>query len=125
MSQQTIAPVKYVPYIVLYIDGRPFMTYSGPASVEEIGRFIVQTSQNMPKQQPFTQDRSRPQSGPPGSAGYDSAAGSQEPGIPAYTIGHPVKGGKNDMVCYVLMKDAYKPTLSGMVPENGQNPRYA
>src|SRR4051812_4399803 len=36
MSQQTIAPIKYVPYIVLYINGRPFMRYDGPSTIRDL-----------------------------------------------------------------------------------------
>ena len=36
MSRNTIAPIKVVPYIVLYINGKPHMRYNGPYVAEEV-----------------------------------------------------------------------------------------
>lgn len=91
LSRQTIAPIKVVPYIVLYINGKPYMRYNGPYDPREIGRFIVEVSQKVQKNDNFKDDRVK-----------------EDPrgGIPAYTIGHPLCG-PDDKVCYLDFDDAY------------------
>ena len=90
MSQQSITPITYVPYIVLYINGRPFMVYKGPYDAKEIRRFVIEVANNVQKKQQFSkaqvkQDKSN--------------------GIPLYTIGHPLYG--DDNVCYLEFINAY------------------
>ena len=47
MSRDTIAPIKVVPYIILYAHGKPYMRYQGPQDVKEIARFILEVSKNI------------------------------------------------------------------------------
>lgn len=91
MSQNTIVPVKYVPYIIFYINGKPFMTYKGPSEEAEIRRFVLEVANNVQKKQQFTKEKVK-----------------EEPneGIPAYCIGKPICG--NDKVCYLEYMGAYK-----------------
>ena len=89
LSQSTIVPIKYVPFIVLYYNGRPFISYKGPYDEEEIKRFIVDISNNIQKKQQFSKEvvKEKPNQG-----------------IPDYTIGIPVCSGG---VCYLDFKEAY------------------
>jgi hypothetical protein len=100
MSRDTIAPINVVPYIVLYIQGKPYMRYRGPHDAKEIARFIVEISQQL---------RNQPKNNPPKpSQPSDKRATiqtSKEGGIPAYTIGKPLCG-END-VCYLEFNSAY------------------
>jgi hypothetical protein len=98
MSRDTIAPIQVVPYIVLYINGKPHMRYNGPYVAEEIGRFIVEVARNVQKQETVEKD-SRITQDPNG-------------GIPAYTIGHPLCG-PDSKVCYLDFKDAYSSDATG------------
>ena len=41
-SQKTIAKIDSVPYLVLYVQGRPFVRYTGSKKFEDIGNFIVE-----------------------------------------------------------------------------------
>ena len=91
MSRQTIAPITYVPYILLYINGRPFMRYQGPHDPKEITRFVIEVSQKMQNKQKFTSENVK----------EDSRGG-----IPAYTIGKPLYG-PDDKVCYLEFDEAY------------------
>lgn len=93
MSQNTIAPIKYVPYIVLYINGRPFMVYKGPSDEREIRNFVVEVANNVQKKQQFSKEKVKEET--------------PEEGIPAYCIGKPVCG--NDKVCYLTFNGAYQP----------------
>lgn len=91
MSQDTNTPITYVPYIVLFINGKPFMSYKGPNDGEEIKRFIVEVANNIQKKQQFSRGQIKQEN--------------KEDSIPAYTIGHPVKG--DDKVCYLEFTTAY------------------
>ena len=94
MSKDTIAPITYVPYIVLYIQGKPFMRYGGPHDGSEIKRFVLEVSNKVQNKQKFTSENIKePEKG--------------KPGIPQYTIGHPLCG--SDDVCYLKMDEAYIP----------------
>lgn len=90
MSKVTIAPIQYVPYIILYYDGIPYMVYNGPRTAEDIRNFIMDVTENVQKRQKFAKK-------PPEKE--------ESKGIPAYTVGHPVCG--NDNVCYLDFAEAY------------------
>src|SRR5277367_798426 len=40
-SKQTIAPITHVPYIVLYVNGRPFLRYNGDKTESAIAQFVL------------------------------------------------------------------------------------
>lgn len=91
MSRQTIAPVSYVPYIVLYINGKPFMIYksTSPYDANEIRRFVIEVANNVRKKQQFSKKYVK----------EDSKS------IPAYCLGVPIKGDED--VCYLEFDTAY------------------
>jgi hypothetical protein len=103
MSRETIAPIKVVPYIILYINGKPHMRYNGPYIAEEIGRFIVEVARSVQLQENSTKDEVIKED-PRGS-------------IPAYTIGHPLCG-PDDKVCYLDFDDAYGKDNVGSKQQN-------
>ena len=39
-ASKTIAPLEYVPFIILYANGKPFMKYEGAHDVQSIRNFI-------------------------------------------------------------------------------------
>ena len=39
MAKNTVSPITYVPYLILYINGRPWMRYDGPHEEGEIRRW--------------------------------------------------------------------------------------
>ena len=90
MSKNTIAPIEYVPYIILYIQGKPFMRYNGPQDSGEIRRFVFEVANKVQSKQKFTNDN----------------INKNEKGIPEYTIGHPLCGPDNK-VCYLEFNNAY------------------
>ena len=101
MSRETVSPITVVPYIVLYINGKPYMRYSGPHDPKEIGRFIVEVSQKVQKKETFAKDdESIKQNVNPRDT------------IPAYTIGHPLHG-PDDNVCYLEFDTAYNADRTG------------
>lgn len=103
MSQNTIAPIKYVPYIVLYNDGKPFMEYKGEQSVKSITKFIIDVVERMRSKQTFSSGNKTP-----GSVEIIE----EENRIPKYTIGIPLYGNgsklhKKERVCYLEVNNAY------------------
>ena len=93
MSRESIAPIKVVPYIILYINGKPYMRYQGPQDAGEIARFIVEVSQKIQSKQSFTKEDKHIKQSKKGR-------------IPAYTIGTPLCG-PDDKVCYLEFDNAY------------------
>jgi thiol-disulfide isomerase/thioredoxin len=93
MSQNTVAPIKYVPYIVLYVNGRPFMMYKGEHTAESISRFVIDVAKNIEKKQQFSKEKVKE---------------NVDTGIPEYTIGKPITGGKDQLVCYLDFTHAYE-----------------
>jgi hypothetical protein len=92
MSKDTISPISYVPYIVLYIQGKPFMRYNGPHDAEEIKRFVIEVANKIQSKQTFSSENVKePQNGK---------------GIPEFSIGKPLCG-QDDDVCYLNFNDAY------------------
>jgi hypothetical protein len=90
MSNDTVAPIAYVPYIILYIQGKPFMRYNGPHEVEEIRRFVIEVANKVQNKQKFTSETVK----------------DDKKSIPEYTIGVPLCGPDNN-VCYLEFDNAY------------------
>jgi hypothetical protein len=91
LSKNTIAPITYVPYIILYHNSRPYMHYRGPLELNEIKRFVIEVAQKMQTKQTFAKENVK-----------------HEPttkGIPEYTIGHPLYG--DDNRTYLEFEEAY------------------
>jgi thiol-disulfide isomerase/thioredoxin len=93
MSKETIAPISYVPYVVLYVSSKPFMQYKGPYDINEIKRFVLEVAQKINNKQKFSAE----------SAKEDLI----KKGIPEFTIGHPLYG--EDNVTYLHFDEAYGP----------------
>jgi len=53
MSNLTIAPIEYVPYIILYINEKPYIRYDGPPTLEDFGSFIQKVLNQMSYQTEF------------------------------------------------------------------------
>lgn len=42
ISQETIMPILSVPFLVLYVNGRPFIKYTGTKDIKAMGTFLTQ-----------------------------------------------------------------------------------
>ncbi len=91
MSNSTITPITYVPYIILYVNGKPFMQYNGPHIKEEIRRFVLEVAEKVKSKQKFQSENVK-----------EDVDGR---GIPAYTIGYPLYG--DDDRTYLEFDEAY------------------
>jgi thiol-disulfide isomerase/thioredoxin len=90
MSKETVAPITYVPYVILYVQGKPFMRYDGPQEESELKRFVVEVASKLQSREKFASDEKIKDDGK---------------GIPAYTVGHPLCG--EDERCYLEFNEAY------------------
>lgn len=91
LSQNTTTKLEYVPFIVLYVDGKPFMIYNGPHDVTELRQFVFDVASKLTNKQQFVKQTAKP---------------GQRDKIPVYTIGHPKK---EIEVCYLEFSKAYVP----------------
>lgn len=78
MANSSTTPITYVPYIILYVNGHPYIRYDGPSDINNIVQFVVQVSNQVHQE------------------GLDKVAKHK---IPEYTVGHPIVG--KDEVCYL------------------------
>ena len=91
MSKDTIMPLKFVPYIVLYYNGRPYMRYNGPSDINEIIKFISEISQQISQKLQNKHKQTNPN------------IKKNKGGIPSYCTGKPLYG--DNEVCYLEFKD--------------------
>ena len=127
-SKNTVAPITYVPDVILYVNGMPYIRYDGPHDIQHIKEFIVSIYQKIQKtafidpqaeapppphpQQQGSMGGAMPHPPPPNmhhpaAEGIPKGLFPVDP-IPAYTIGKPICGdGKKDGVCYLNFNKAY------------------
>lgn len=92
MSQQSITPITYVPYILLFVNGKPYMVYNGPHTEQNITEFVVEVANKLPKQS---------------KEKFISHEEEETPNkIPEYSLGVPLFG--KDNITYLTEADAYK-----------------
>tara|TARA_B100001250_G_scaffold18722_1_gene16153 strand:+ start:484 stop:1014 length:531 start_codon:yes stop_codon:yes gene_type:complete len=99
LSKQTISPITFVPYIILFINGKPFMRYDGPPNQQDITNFVHEISQKVENKQQFSR-----------AAGQQQQQ-QQQPiimnkKIPEYSIAQPLYGCE-DGICYLEFNNAY------------------
>lgn len=92
-SSTTKSPIKYVPLMILHVNGEPFMRYDGPHKFDAIKRFVIEIAQRVSKKQ-------NPKSNV-------SQQVKKEQSIPAYTIGRPKNSGPINEVSYLGFDSAY------------------
>jgi hypothetical protein len=93
MSSKTIAPITYVPYMILYVEGRPFTRYDGERKLQDILGFLNTVLNGLKNKRDF----------------FENKNFKLESDVPVYTTGSQMnvicdteKG-----VCYLSSKDAY------------------
>ena len=92
MSAQTIAPIEVVPYIILYINGRPFLQYDDEPSLYKIVSFLQYSLKLIDTKRSFVDRGARVESE-----------------IPKYSIAAPYLDFKcsQDGFCYLTADKAY------------------
>lgn len=132
-SKNTIAPISYVPDLILYVNGSPYVRYDGPHHIDHIKDFIIEINLKIKKMAFMDIDNKKsyqetsPQKYEQGRVEeYDprytmgqqplkqqmeNFQNQENPSIPAYTIGTPLYGErKKEKVCYLNFNNAYVST---------------
>jgi thioredoxin-like negative regulator of GroEL len=94
MSSSTVAPIQYVPLIIMFVNGKPFIRYDGPHEGSEIRKFLVEVTSKLQTKDKFFSDSAR-----------DAAKGHNSRGIPEFTVGYPLFGQEDDF--YLEFDEAY------------------
>jgi thiol-disulfide isomerase/thioredoxin len=58
-SKNTILPITYVPLIILFVSGKPYMIYKGPQDENEIKRFIIEVYNKINNKQKFVNENNK------------------------------------------------------------------
>lgn len=88
----TVAPITYVPYLIVFVDGRPFLRYDGGKSSTEMAQFLRELLNNIPKD---VLQRSTSESK------NNTKFNEEVPIYPAGGIPYNVVCDKNSGVCYL------------------------
>lgn len=95
MSLNSLVPVSYVPLIVLYLNGKPFIRYDGAHEEADIRAFLIDVSNRLQTKERFS---SADKANTNGKSNNNRA-------IPAFTVGYPLYGDEDDM--YKEFEEAY------------------
>ena len=98
MSKATISEIKYVPLMILFVSGKPFLRYDGPHEENEIKRFIFEVSNKIQTKEKFS-NKEAPRMRQQVSFGNGTRA------VPAYAAGQPLYGDADDF--YMVFAEAY------------------
>jgi hypothetical protein len=93
LASKTITPIRYVPYIIMYINGKPYMSYNGDRDVNSIKQFVIEFVSNVQRKQEFSKEKTVQE---------------KDDGIPKYCLGKPISGGRDQQVCYLNFLSAYE-----------------
>lgn len=95
MSRMTVAPIEHVPFIVLYVNGRPFLKYDGDRTFTAFSGFIQEVVQKLHTKQSFVENKTQ--------------RIENEEEIPGFSIAIPysVVCDKDKGVCYLNQGEAY------------------
>lgn len=122
MSRSTIVPINYVPDVILFVNGFPYVRYEGASDIEAITTFLLEMNKKiknfsfMETQNQTTTNNhvpplpsQQPSPHPPIETNIHIPPVSNSPiPIPEYTIGIPLYGErKKDRVCYLNFNSAY------------------
>jgi len=105
-SKETVTEIQYVPLIILYINGKPFMRYAGKYNQAEIVQFVVSMSKRVQTKEAFVNKGNKTTLKPDPAVTEDPRGG-----IPAFSIGKPLKGDGRFDVCYLNFQSAYSKQL--------------
>ena len=98
MSKNTISPITYVPDLILYVNGLPYMRYDGSNTKDAIKDFIIDIHQKLQKVKFVSNDEGE-------SNQIEEKTVSD---LPEYTVGRPLYGCDiNSGKCYLDFSQAY------------------
>ena len=92
MSNKTSVPLTHVPFIILYVNGKPFMKYNGPKTLKDIANFVNEVLSRIKSTNNFS----------------SNSRVDIEDEIPDYSIGIPFNLKCESEICYLTFNQAYK-----------------
>jgi hypothetical protein len=94
MSKLTISPLEYVPYMILYVNGRPFLRYEGERTAQDLSEFLQEVMVRLESKKQFIESKNY----------------KVESEIPAYSIAIPFNMvcDEDKGVCYLTYGEIYK-----------------
>lgn len=98
LSLNSLVPISYVPLIVLYVNGKPFIRYDGAHEEADIRAFLVDVTNRLQTKERFSTSAADKNA-------HANKDGKHPRGIPAFTIGYPLFGDEDDM--YKEFDEAY------------------
>jgi thioredoxin-like negative regulator of GroEL len=107
-ARETICPITYVPDLILYVNGLPYIRYDGPNNLEDIKKFIIDIANKLEKTS--FMEEANPPPGQHAIEFQEASSVEENAKIPEYTIGKPLCGSGRDEqfgVCYLNFNDAY------------------
>lgn len=116
MSKQTLAPISYVPDVILYVNGLPYIRYDGPSEIQQIKEFIVHIYEKLQKTSFLQENYGGAKNESPANISDSTSVGfgpntvqKAKEQIPEYTIGKPLCGSSKDVYgkCYLNFDSAY------------------
>jgi len=96
-SLKTISPIKYVPYLILFVNNKPFLRYDGGKDLKDMINFLKDLLTRIPKNMLATL-------GSTASSKFDS----EVPVFAGGGIPYNVVCDKNSGVCYLTFEDLKK-----------------
>jgi hypothetical protein len=57
MSEASVTPIRYVPYIVIYVNGKYYLEYRGPKNIDSIARAVYEIAMKVQSGQDFSQGK--------------------------------------------------------------------
>jgi thioredoxin-like negative regulator of GroEL len=105
-SKMTISPITYVPDVILYVNGLPYIRYDGPSEMELLKNFILDIYQKLQKTS-FLNESNPALPQRTSQPAVETKPKEEE--IPSYSIGKPVCGNAKDAYdrCYLEFDNAY------------------
>jgi len=92
MSQKTIAPITHVPFIILYVNGRPFLKYNGEKSLRAVVGFVNEVLARIQSKKNFS----------------SNTRVEHDDDIPEYSVGIPFNMVCEGEQCYLTFNEAYR-----------------
>jgi thiol-disulfide isomerase/thioredoxin len=89
-AAQSCTPLEYVPYLVLYFRGKPFLRYDGEMNTEDMTAFLTDSIKRIDQKKEFVKTNSK-----------------EEMVVPEYAGGIPYNIVCNKNKCYIKYNDVY------------------
>lgn len=90
-SAQSCTPLEYVPYLILYFRGKPYLRYEGDMELDQMVNFLKDAVARIDKKKDFIKSTAK-----------------EEMVVPEYAGGVPYNIVCNKNRCYIKYSDVYK-----------------